>query len=164
MNTQTIKISELDSAISIDGTETLPIVQSGNTKKVTISKLLEEVNSDITSILSGEVYSTSEVTTNKVWVDNKPIYRKAFTGTTNSGETTNITVVDFGDLVGCGGFVEYINGGYTYQIPLNTAYNVNVVNDFRLVKQSATRLFLQCGTNARSQKYKIWVEYTKTTD
>lgn len=39
----TVKISELASASSIDGTELLPIVQNGVTKKITVSTLLEYI-------------------------------------------------------------------------------------------------------------------------
>lgn len=36
-----------------------------------------------------DVYSTSEVKTNKVWIDGKPIYRKVLTCTTNTATVTN---------------------------------------------------------------------------
>ena len=32
--------------------------------------------------LNQDVYSTSEIKTNKIWIDNKPIYRKVIVGTT----------------------------------------------------------------------------------
>lgn len=40
MNTETVKISELDSITEITDDDILPIVQSGNTKKITTSNLM----------------------------------------------------------------------------------------------------------------------------
>lgn len=44
-----------------------------------VSELLSQITGnkdDITNIKNGNIYSTSEVKTNKVWIDGKPIYRK----------------------------------------------------------------------------------------
>lgn len=46
-----------------------------------IKELSDQVDlntSDIQDIKDGEVYSTSEIKTNKIWIDGKPIYRKVF--------------------------------------------------------------------------------------
>lgn len=56
-----VKISELTSATSLTGTEELPIVQSGNTKKATVQEI------------KNNNYSTTEQRIG-TWIDGKPIY------------------------------------------------------------------------------------------
>lgn len=44
-----------------------------NTMQDNIENAINSVNSNVNEIINGEVYSTSEVKTNKVWIDNKPM-------------------------------------------------------------------------------------------
>lgn len=70
-----IKISELTSATSLTGSEELPIVQAGNTKKSTISQV------------KAQNYSTTEQVIG-TWIDGKPLYRKVIQLTTLPNNTT----------------------------------------------------------------------------
>ena len=140
----TVKISELESATSIDGTEVLPIVQNGVTKKAETSKLME-------GILGGEVYSTNEVKTNKVWIDGKPIYRKVVVSNVAVPATTWTavgTIPDAKTPISC------------WATQASTAYAkccyVQFTNDYK-VRVLVTNSSLSVGD------YLI-IEYTKTTD
>lgn len=62
------KISELTSATSLTGTEEIPIVQTGTTKKATVGQI------------KSENYSTSEQVVG-TWIDGKPLYEKAISFT-----------------------------------------------------------------------------------
>ena len=65
LNPDSIKISELESASSVTSSDVLPIVQNGETKKVTINTLFDDVN-DLTTTLNtstiSETTTTDEVT------------------------------------------------------------------------------------------------------
>lgn len=91
------KISELDSAVSISGTEEVPIVQSGETKKATINMIRPTLPTIATSITSSSTntevagakavydatldnYSTTEQVVG-TWIDGKPLYEKAISFT-----------------------------------------------------------------------------------
>jgi len=141
-----IKITELDEITTIDNADVLPIVDlsANETKKVTKESLVNDV------------YSTSEVKTNKVWIDGKPIYRKTIY--VNGFEATNydstynalyagvktietgITNLDFmvnmyGNYWDQQGFDET---GYKGMFPLNFSYSASLtsiptgVNDRRV--------------------------------
>lgn len=94
-----IKVSELPEASQINDDDLIMIVQSGTNKKITKEncqfasgdevavsttepsedeKLWVDPTNAYVGIDEGnkDYYSTSEVKTNKVWVDGKPIYRK----------------------------------------------------------------------------------------
>lgn len=49
----TIKISELDSAVSVNDADIIPIVQNGDTKKVTVENLLDNVYDTINELYNG---------------------------------------------------------------------------------------------------------------
>lgn len=58
-----------------------------------IKELSEQVGintSDIQSIKDGEIYSTSEIKTNKIWIDGKPIYRKVIKDINVTGNMSEI--------------------------------------------------------------------------
>lgn len=153
----TVKISELDSVINVDGTEVLPIVQSGVTKKVTANKLLELAQET-------DVYSTSEVQTNKVWIDGKPIYRKVIDcGNLPNNEAKNVAH-------------SISNLGYVIRLYLTVTtgtsfYNSNMAGTSNMysggtVLVRATSDNIQIGTNYNYSGHSAYaiIEYTKTTD
>jgi len=110
LNPDSIKISELDSATSVTSSDVLAIVQSGETKKVTVGNLLKET------------YSTTETLTNKVWIDGKPIYRKVFTGNMLSSSSG-----------------QYWDNLFKTNLPIDTLVNIdgmiqNTLTDHRAIK------------------------------
>ena len=62
-----------------------------------LTQLSTTVKTDLVSAINEvdgktDVYSTSEVKTNKVWIDNKPIYRTVLSSTTNAGSSGDTTI------------------------------------------------------------------------
>ena len=144
-----VKISELESATSIDGTEVMPIVQSGTTKKITTDDLLSDV------------YSTNEVKTNKIWIDGKPIYRRVFTGKVPGSsniifQLSNCYIIDFW------GKVKTIYNNW-WIIP--TYYSTPGYMLAPRINNARTDLVIEHGDYYDSNSdYEITIEYTKTTD
>ena len=109
-----------------------------------------------------EVYSTNEIKTNKLWVDNKPIYRKVITGLSafSNGSAINVdtgvTTVD--SLINIYGSAP--RTGVQRQYPIN-----NVYTECALVK-STGKIYLESisrDVSFSSGGYVV-IEYTKTTD
>lgn len=141
-----VKISEMTSATSLDGTELVPIVQSGVSKKAT-KKLFNS-------------YSTTEQVIG-TWIDGKPLYRKVFTGTKTSGTPLQFSITNFNQLINAFGYITVNDNGtyYTYPIPYyetSTAY-------IRFQINSGVRLYSSNGTFINGEVTMV-VEYTKTTD
>lgn len=116
--------------------------------------------------LTGDIYSTSEVKTNKKWTNGKPIYRKVFEFATSSSNVNSwTTLASVSDLnIDTVMTLEgtYREGTSNYFHPINyyessTAYFVVMVlgNNLAYKKASGgTMIFYS----------KIILEYTKTTD
>lgn len=89
-----IKISELESASSIDGTEVMPIVQSGITKKITTDDLLSDIydtiaaSEQIETINLLEANGTAQIVKQKFYKQGKHIWGDALVkGETNFSGT-----------------------------------------------------------------------------
>ena len=111
-----------------------------------------------------DTYSTSEVKTNKVWIDGKPIYRKCGVynngGTIGTGEVlldstltrsyVDTVIATGGSAISPDNFMLNIGGysGDNYRLCLG-------INNNGLVKKDSNNTYT---------KFKWWVEYTKTTD
>jgi hypothetical protein len=52
----------------------------------------------INEVLDGDVYSTTEVKTNKVWIDSKPIYRKVIQATSPSSTNNWVKISEISNL------------------------------------------------------------------
>lgn len=106
----------------------------------------------------GEVYSTSEVITNKTWINNKPIYRKVFTGTLTKNVTLTIAhnISNLGVITSISGTLD--DGVEILLMPyFNTAMTVasNIYID-------TTNIYVT--SKAQSGDVTVVVEYTKTSD
>lgn len=112
-----------------------------------------------------DVYSTSEVKTNKVWIDGKPIYRKVvnFGRLPNSNNQTvahNISNIDV--ITNIYGTSHVYNLSEYYPMPLqyrgnDSAYNAEIVVDKTNIKISTDK-------DRSNYEAIITIEYTKTTD
>jgi hypothetical protein len=116
----------------------------------------------INELKDGEIYSTSEIKTNKIWIDGKPIYRRIYQKTSTAA-TENIDIDDWNVDFVCS-FVPLLYDSTNRQFDTN--YYVNS-NDYL---RALTRLYnykftitVQRG-NANSKVLTIIMEYTKTTD
>lgn len=133
------------------------------------SNLIQEDLNNLHSIITNEidskvedVYSTSEVKTNKVWIDDKPIYRKIVPITDNgtyneSGKRftwTNSNINNLSQVTDLFCVINYSNRALTS--------SSNEVDIYYLTDK---RLQFAVSTNytAGSSGYVI-IEYTKTTD
>ena len=110
------------------------------------------------SITNLETYSTSETDTGKIWIDNKPIYRKVYTGTTTVG-----------------GAFTTIDSNFTYHIiefkgnitntDNNTQYSLVGENgsngDFVFAYKGSGGLQLCNSNSSKTFDYELIVEYTK---
>lgn len=119
-----------------------------------------------------EAYSTSEVKTNKVWTNGKPLYRKTYHFTLNIEASTTMKTYSINHLIDN---IETImidyshsyeeNGGSFY--PIVYGYSTNsgtAVQQRCLVGTSAIQIQTFASTAISNEKFCITVEYTKTTD
>lgn len=131
-------------------------------------KTVVNTNADtVQEIINGEVYSTNEVKTNKVWINNKPIYRTVVavnfgnSGTTQITTAHNIVNIDeithyelrWYDTTDRCWYCNYKDVGTQYYIYMGNVSKTNVMvfqNSFNW--QNRTR-----------DRY-CTIEYTKTTD
>lgn len=119
-----------------------------------------------------DIYSTSEIKTNKIFVDGKPIYRKVVYTNTTTGmpSATNLNISDLDSIT----YIDVLliqtrsAGGYQYKKSYYQGDNDNWrwwLNDERennrQVMNFAGSLSSLSSTNRKCQ---ITVEYTKTTD
>lgn len=123
------------------------------------------VVSAVNELKSGEIYSTTEVKTNKVWIDNKPIYRKVIDIGTLPNATakqvnhniSNIDKIIYQYAIACD------SNGQTYSIPHAAAPNMgnNMTMSLRSNKEWVQ---VYCSSNMTSFTGYYILEYTKTTD
>lgn len=109
-----------------------------------------------------DVYSTSETLTNKVWIGNKPVYRKVCIGSFNDEDTL---VSNVEELISCSGSGD-VGTGIIRNIPWTEVYNdnnffltVDIVNN-----NIRARAVLNGSASQTSANTKFILEYTKTTN
>lgn len=139
-------MNEIKSVVNTNYGEVGNIANLNTTDKTNVVNAINELK-------DAEIYSTSEIKTNKVWIDGKPIYRKVIqisVGTTETSYTISSNIsqawIDMGNSWCTWG------GNRTYPLPrlLNEYY---ITNDLKLAVKSAS------GTNTGY----VTVEYTKTS-
>ncbi len=118
-----------------------------------------------------ETYSSDEIKTNKIWVDNKPIYRKIYTSSDfdfiDSAQqgTSKTNIPNIEDLVNISGRCKET----TYFVPLNIGkWRGDTLGNwsFSALVRPNGQIILDMGSSVYSAKgnIKVCVEYTKTTD
>ena len=184
-----IKVSEMTEATSFDDGDYTMILQANQNKKISHENILGNIKNNISTInnnignlsnletddktsivnsinelKNAEIYSTEEIKTNKIWIDNKPIYRKvidfgAFPNTSDKYVDLNINDLDFIVSFQVLGY-DTTNKNY-FPIPnALTTGSPNLIdasiigNQIRIRTQSNRSTFIA---------YPI-LEYTKTTD
>ena len=154
---QNSDIADINKCNASDLNEIKNVVNNNATETSTNS-------TNIANIINAEVYSTSEIKTNKVWIDGKPIYRKVikYTSALSDGEN-NIPhgISDLGELVSVSGYTKYNTSYYlmgTYE-SANNFINASIV--------SSTTISVRVGTGwggSFTNGCTLIIEYTKTTD
>lgn len=110
-------------------------------------------------------YSTTEKKIG-TWINGKPVYRRVFEGTipsTGANDSANVyldTNIPADDLVNVGGYI--LSNNNKFQIPSNSATSFNF--QWSRVIIATTNLRLDVGSYFYSCTFKVWIEYTKTTD
>ena len=113
-----------------------------------------------------DVYSTSEVKTNKVSIDNKPIYRKTFsiseitgsgdylTSKTNTNLPSTYEITDVNGIYKCGNSriaLNYANPGAA----------LAMVGTLVFIEDSVYKIFIICGRDNIVSSGHVNIEYTK---
>lgn len=130
------------------------------TDKTDLVSAINEVDGQTT-----DTYSTSEVKTNKVWIDGKPIYRTVITITTvSSGSYTSTDYIsNFDTIVSISGTFTSSQDTTIRPLPF---INYSTLNDFIGVSVDGTgHAVIKSGSSwtSMTNNHKIIVEYTKTT-
>lgn len=136
-----------------------------------IKELSEQVGintSDIQSIKDAEVYSTSEVKTNKVWIDGKPIYRKTFVidGNSSTGQQNyqfELASLNWETVTFIYGTTYQETNSYYRDLHNAYAYDSTATSEYSGAWTSGTLLRVRSRGIAVSKFY-VTLEYTKTTD
>ena len=152
-----VKASDMNEIKSVVNTNYGEAGDITNLKTTDKSSIVNAIN----ELKNAETYSTSEIKTNKVWIDGKPIYNKVITGTlpttnystfitvanldTPISENILITMADSSKLRLP--FVNLINNKYCDYYIMGNNYNVHFSVD-----------------EYKNRPFVAIVEYTKTTD
>lgn len=109
-----------------------------------------------------EDYSTTEVKTNKVWTDNKPVYRKCITGTTQSGNDAITILSGVSELIDHEIVVK--RSGINQRHPLSsTMTNYSSDHAYPLFLDGTTLKLYIINNSYKNQSFYGWVEYTKNS-
>lgn len=133
--------------------ETLPVGTVIDYEGNTIPVGWEEIDNP-------DSYSTSEVKTNKVWIDGKPIYRKviARNQSITNGTSISVSSLNIDELIKIGAINQNQSNNFKffgdYYDSSNEKINIHLNNN-------DIQVWSGTGVNYTST---IWVEYTKTTD
>lgn len=109
-----------------------------------------------------DLYSTSEVKTNKVWIDGKPIYRKTIDcgNLPEAGvmKTVEHNISNLGKIVNFSGLMSAAIG---HQMPFPWPWENNEFNSYFI---DSTYIYLITNANRTTYSIIVTLEYTKTTD
>lgn len=174
-----VKISELTATTSFGDNDYTMIVQSNENKKITKTNMFgsitgqignmanlktqntSDVVSAINSTIDSEVYSTTEVKTDMIWVDEKPIYRKVIVINRNISNTdvsfstgiTNLSEVCF--------FTGAVHRkSYSKWFDLGNQY----ISELKLDETNNNIIINTTSSGFVIDKGNITIYYTKTTD
>lgn len=122
---------------------------------------IEDAQQDITNLENGNVYSTNEVDTGKVWVDNKPIYRKVIDfGALPSSATTKNVQHNISNLDTFTNVYGIAKDSSNNTLPLPYA-STDASSNIRLALNN-TNVTIGVGYNLSSYSAYVTLEYTKT--
>lgn len=144
-------MNEIKQVVNTNYEEVGDIANLNTTDKTSVVNAINELK-------GGEIYSTSEVKTNKVWIDGKPIYRKVLTGSTPSSSvtswTTLATIPNLDVAINIYGALEGTSKNFVPRYESTSFY-------FILSVENTDIKYKQAGYNSRY--YHIVVEYTKSS-
>ena len=152
-----VKAADMNEIKSVVNTNAGKVGDLANLDTTTKTSIVDSIN----ELIDGEAYSTSEVKTNKVWVDGKPIYRKCIANGVSATNGTKFSLSSISNLETLTNIISKIVRSTGAQIFGN--YYDGTSNKFTLQYYSNNN---EINTWAGSETYTvtIFVEYTKTTD
>lgn len=142
------------------GGSALPTPAAGDAGKVlTVNSELEWAAASLPS--TGVTYSTSEVDTGDKWVDNKPIYRKSFSGTAGTSSTT-LQSAEGITIIKAEGFIYKTSGDNKLGVSLggitsSTTWTLAVHVD------ASNNVCLMTSTDTDGGDYNATIYYTKNS-
>lgn len=101
-----------------------------------------------------ETYSANEIKTNKLWIDNKPIYRKVYSVSSKSDIDLSTLNYDYINIVS----TRMVVSGY-----VRNPYYTSSTDYFRTLISNTKKLIIETNQSTISNWTTI-LEYTKTTD
>lgn len=120
---------------------------------------------DITNILNAEIYSTSEVKTNYLWTNNKPIYRKVIDLGTLENKTSINVEGDYDVITDFDGYIYQSSGAKASLVEFGSPSLYRAISYSKLSNNNLNIIINRSSTSSWSDwQLKIIVEYTKTTD
>lgn len=155
INSNDITITQTGDNIQLEAPNIGDLTNLNTTDK---SSLVEAIN----ELKDGEEYSTSEVKTNKKWINGKPIYRKTyvFSNLTGSGRTIDITNLNMDTFLPYEAVGTWSNGG-----AINWPYYISNTDNGRLYRASSTQVNINYTLpDYNSRGLIVTLYYTKTTD
>lgn len=116
-------------------------------------------------INNGEIYSTNEIKTNKIWIDGKPIYRKV--AQSNTIQTIPVDIANLDTMTKFSALIKERNSNSWRSIPWLFVQNnqIGTAEWAGGVYYNNGSISFQMGSNLSDiDKCVVILEYTKTTD
>ena len=129
-----------------------------------LSSHVETNTSDIQEIKDAEVYSTSEVKTNKIWINGKPIYRKSYHIPSFPNSDTfsiDLEINSLDSIIDVFGFAKSKTNNYA-GFPINNTRLDNPGAPICVYFDNTMKI--NTGQDRSNYTGYITLEYTKTTD
>ena len=155
-------INEVDSHADVNASNIGVMANLNTTVKSSLVGAINEVLSEIP-----DVYSTSEIKTEKVWIDNKPIYHKVFTfSSLNNGSANEVgQISNIDHAIHLEGIVS--ESGDKLALPYADNRNIewNIGLSINIDTNNLGKIIIQKGGYGTvNGDCHVIVEYTKTTD
>jgi hypothetical protein len=153
-----VKADDMNEIKSVVNTNAGKVGDLSNLTTTAKTSIVESVN----ELKGGEIYSTNEVKTNKVWIDGKPIYRKVI----NTGEFSNTEIsintgiTNINEVVNFGGSFKRKSSQTPYFYSID-----NVLIDEWRINYNTGVITIKTNNQYVAMAYGYLIlEYTKTTD
>lgn len=172
----TTRVSTVESSVSSatstannaqqTATSALNTANTANGKADTNATSITETNTRIDGVISSERYSTDEIKTNKLWINDKPIYRKTFYITNlpnNTDKNVNHNISNIDLIVNTYGIM--ITPSNSLVTPLNMHGAAAIYgNKIVVYRADKSQIHIASNSDMSANDAYITLEYTKTTD
>ena len=146
-----IKVSEMTEATEFNNNDYTMIVQANQSKKISKANLFKDI-----PIV--DTFSTDEVMTNKIWVDGKPIYRKAFSFTQWGGLGYDTGLTNIENIINSSVLLKNTETSQWR----NLSYDTNGFDGYYIKKAGDTyKLLIQNNSVYTADSICAYIEYTK---